>query len=279
MPYADFLRTDYWKQVAQQVKARDSFKCRICNSPRTLDVHHRSYQHRGWDHLHMDDLTTLCRNCHHRHHFPPEASVQTKVVVKTVVKYVEKPASGFAPLAVWALLSKSEKRFYRKAAIDLHRKAKHLCKLGRDEVLRLLAAKTNAPKPEPKKPGPAFTPPQDGLPRLNGSVVVGDLALVEADMPPGDPIVLTREILNKCRANGVFTTATARALGILQKDMTHGWATRLEGTTVSRETLLNAMRGRCLYSPATFRKRRKEERRLRALIPPIVTYANLEKGP
>lgn len=64
MPYGDFLKTEYWREVAKLVKARDGMKCRVCNSSRTLDAHHRSYQFRGCDHLHMDELITLCRVCH-----------------------------------------------------------------------------------------------------------------------------------------------------------------------------------------------------------------------
>ncbi len=272
MLYADFLKTDYWKEVAKQVRKRDGHKCRVCNSPRSLDVHHRDYRFRGFDHLHMDELTTLCHVCHHRHHFPQDE--KPRVVIQTVVKYVEsRPVNH--PLRQMKLQTKAERRFFRNAAQRLGMKAKQLMKSGRPETERLLELfYRRQPKkfvmspseirqeatPIPKAKGPAQTPPQDGLPRLNGSVVVGDLNSVEADMPPGEQIVLTREILNKCRANGAFTTATVKALGLAPKGMAKGWAIRLEGTTVTRETLLNAMRGRCLYSPATLRERRKRER-------------------
>lgn len=259
MPYKEFLATAYWKSVAAVVKERDGRKCVVCNSPKKIAAHHRTYRHHGEEHLHLSDLTTLCEECHQRHHFPPEPA---KVVVKTVVEYVRRPEPTFEPqpLTLWSLLSKPEKRFYRRAAMDLGRKAKNLAKLGRDEVNRMLAMK-HAPKPEPAPIiGQNSSPVLLDYPRYKGCIVMGDISSVEADMPAGEEIVLTREILNKCRANGSFTTATVRGFGISRKDMTRGWAERLEGQTVSRETLLTAMRGRHLYSTKTFKIQRKIER-------------------
>lgn len=62
--YHDYLKTDYWKAVAGAVKAKAKFKCQVCNSPHDLDAHHRTYEHRGNELNHLEDLICLCRRCH-----------------------------------------------------------------------------------------------------------------------------------------------------------------------------------------------------------------------
>jgi hypothetical protein len=64
MPYKDFLKTDYWqKQVRPIIIERDK-RCRTCGSTENLEVHHISYEHRGDDINHLENLTLLCRGCH-----------------------------------------------------------------------------------------------------------------------------------------------------------------------------------------------------------------------
>ena len=41
-------------------------RCQLCNTGGSLQVHHRTYQRRGYERL--DDLTVLCRKCHERQH-------------------------------------------------------------------------------------------------------------------------------------------------------------------------------------------------------------------
>jgi hypothetical protein len=251
LEYRVFLETPYWRSVAAAVKARDGRKCVVCNSPRKIAAHHRTYAHHGAEHLHLGDLTTLCDDCHQRHHFPPPPP---QVVVKTVVQIRQVPVQPWQPQSVppgesyWHLLSKQEKRFYRKAAIKLGRKARKLYLLGRATVFAMLAG----------KPAPCSAKPQEAAPKLNGFAVVGDLASVEADMPAGEEIVLTRALIRKCQANGSFTTATLKALGFTDvRNMKSGWTRELEGKTVPRAVLYEAMRGRHLYSPSTLKKRDK----------------------
>lgn len=171
-------------------------------------------------------------------------------MVKTVVQYVTSPASDYG--TTWAGLTKQDKKFFRKAAMKLCIKAKNLFKMGHPKVMAMLNERRNGKPPS--------LPTQNGLPKLNGCVVVGDLNSVEADMPPGEEIVLTREILNKCRANGAFTTETMKAFGLSYACLKPGWAQTLIGAKYAREVILKAMRGRHLYSPATFKARRKKER-------------------
>lgn len=65
MRYADFLQTDYWKMVSEQVKKRANYKCQVCGrSNVVLNAHHNTYEHRGEEYLYMEDLVCLCKDCH-----------------------------------------------------------------------------------------------------------------------------------------------------------------------------------------------------------------------
>lgn len=75
MKYHDYLQTDYWKEVSLAVKKRAGWRCQVCNSPHDLDAHHRTYDHRGRELDHLDDLVCLCRRCHAVFH----GKVETKV--------------------------------------------------------------------------------------------------------------------------------------------------------------------------------------------------------
>jgi len=70
LKWPDFRETLYWKCAAQLCKARASNRCQLCNRQFNLAAHHRTYTIHGREHLHIDDLTCLCKGCHHRHHFP-----------------------------------------------------------------------------------------------------------------------------------------------------------------------------------------------------------------
>lgn len=66
--YQDYLQTSYWKNVSLAVKRRFGWKCGICNSPLDLCAHHRTYEHRGNELEHLDDLICLCKKCHQIFH-------------------------------------------------------------------------------------------------------------------------------------------------------------------------------------------------------------------
>ena len=72
MPYREFLGTEYWRVASTYVK-RKIRACR-CGEGRMsrLQVHHLSYEHRGAEHLHLEDLQVLCDPCHAlAHGLPP----------------------------------------------------------------------------------------------------------------------------------------------------------------------------------------------------------------
>ena len=66
--YKEFLKSNYWKQVKNMVLERDNYTCRGCGSNSQLEVHHLTYKNHFSEHKHLDDLATLCRNCHELSH-------------------------------------------------------------------------------------------------------------------------------------------------------------------------------------------------------------------
>jgi hypothetical protein len=65
LPYDEFLQTSYWLAVSNHVREKYPW-CVLCVEPltRPLEVHHRTYAHKGSEWLHLDDLSVLCHECH-----------------------------------------------------------------------------------------------------------------------------------------------------------------------------------------------------------------------
>lgn len=62
MPYSDYLKSPEWlrrRQVALKVM---DYRCQLCNSAESLQVHHRDYSRLGCER--MTDLIILCTECH-----------------------------------------------------------------------------------------------------------------------------------------------------------------------------------------------------------------------
>lgn len=66
MPYAEYLLTPEWQKKRMKALRFAQFRCQLCNSPDSLNVHHRTYERRGNELL--GDLITLCRDCHEIFH-------------------------------------------------------------------------------------------------------------------------------------------------------------------------------------------------------------------
>jgi hypothetical protein len=62
MPYDEYLRTPEWKKRRKKQLKSAGHRCQVCNSPKRLNVHHRTYDRRGQEL--PQDLIVLCRNCH-----------------------------------------------------------------------------------------------------------------------------------------------------------------------------------------------------------------------
>jgi len=68
LPYRDFLTTIYWQIVRNYVLYKRGYSCELCNNKDSLNVHHKTYEHHGEEHLHLEDLIVLCRMCHSKFH-------------------------------------------------------------------------------------------------------------------------------------------------------------------------------------------------------------------
>jgi hypothetical protein len=75
--YLDYLQSQEWKDIRLKVLQRDRYRCVDCGAKGKLDVHHTSYKRLF--HEDLDDLISLCRQCHESEHKP------------TVSKYAKRP--------------------------------------------------------------------------------------------------------------------------------------------------------------------------------------------
>lgn len=89
---------------------------------------------------------------------------------------------------------------------------------------------------------------RDGKIKMRPESKPTDAAWVEANLPAGDPVTLTAELVIKCRTprNG-FTNATLRALDV-RPPLIKGWVRRLVGKQISRESYRQALLGRTIYN-------------------------------
>ena len=67
MQYYEYIHSEEWRQKRNQVLKRDGFRCQMCGTAKNLRVHHISYEHLNQDEE-LDDLITLCDNCHTKIH-------------------------------------------------------------------------------------------------------------------------------------------------------------------------------------------------------------------
>lgn len=61
--YNKYMSSGYWKDIKEQILERDKHKCRLCNSKKNLQVHHRTYD--NLYHEDLEELITLCKKCHY----------------------------------------------------------------------------------------------------------------------------------------------------------------------------------------------------------------------
>ncbi len=76
LPYQKFLESEYWSVIRAVAVSRCHGKCQLCSSRGLLHTHHKTYENRGREYAHMDDLICLCRACHQKFHdkLPKEPS-------------------------------------------------------------------------------------------------------------------------------------------------------------------------------------------------------------
>lgn len=66
MDYKVYLLTPHWKRLREQALGRARHRCQVCNASSLLNVHHRTYERRGFELDH--DLIVLCNDCHQLFH-------------------------------------------------------------------------------------------------------------------------------------------------------------------------------------------------------------------
>ena len=66
--YQEFLGSEYWHNVRKLVWKRDKYRCLRCESEKNLQTHHITYEHHFEEHLYLEDLETLCKDCHEKEH-------------------------------------------------------------------------------------------------------------------------------------------------------------------------------------------------------------------
>jgi len=64
--YAEYLKSDHWKQLRRIVLRRDKCRCQECHKF-GWQVHHRFYRD-DWEDAQPEDCVTLCRRCHEKQH-------------------------------------------------------------------------------------------------------------------------------------------------------------------------------------------------------------------
>lgn len=69
MRYAELLKTATWWKKTQLVKARDGFRCTLCESKNCLSVHHVEYLGRFPEDTPIEKLRTVCQQCHDVIHY------------------------------------------------------------------------------------------------------------------------------------------------------------------------------------------------------------------
>jgi len=67
--YQDYLKSEGWHVRRELIKSRDHYRCRLCHSAESLQVHHATYENRGAEK--DNDLITLCGECHAKFHQEP----------------------------------------------------------------------------------------------------------------------------------------------------------------------------------------------------------------
>jgi 5-methylcytosine-specific restriction endonuclease McrA len=70
MSHNDYFNTHHWELARSAALKRDENRCADCGisiEKKPLEVHHITYIRRGKEHL--DDLMTLCQDCHQERHF------------------------------------------------------------------------------------------------------------------------------------------------------------------------------------------------------------------
>lgn len=62
LDYYQYIHSKEWGVKADAAKRRAGGRCQVCNSPKRLTAHHRTYANLGNEK--PEDITVLCKECH-----------------------------------------------------------------------------------------------------------------------------------------------------------------------------------------------------------------------
>ncbi len=99
------LNDDYKDQIRfggnkKRVLERDGYKCVECGKIKGLTVHHKDHSGNGENpNNDMDNLITLCRSCHMRHHASGENNYLYKHITKEQIIEVRKASTSWEEVA------------------------------------------------------------------------------------------------------------------------------------------------------------------------------------
>lgn len=64
MGYQEFLSTRYWYAIRLKIRSLQK-SCQCCTAEADVfQIHHRTYEHHGYEHKNLEDLRLLCFRCH-----------------------------------------------------------------------------------------------------------------------------------------------------------------------------------------------------------------------
>lgn len=155
--YREYIQSDAWRDIALRVKLKSGSRCMLCNSPKNLDVHHRTYAHLGREREHMEDLICLCRECHQSHHMVMRER-------KTFGAVKMREASAPVPSSWTPPITRPGKKDWRQVVLEkrAERKTKKLMRKER-EVRIQEEAKARKIQGFAKIPNPGKEKPRQGL--------------------------------------------------------------------------------------------------------------------
>lgn len=95
MRYADKLKDPRWQRVRLKVFERDNWTCLLCDATeKTLHAHHLNYAGEPWE-APLEDITTLCEDCHRNlHNIEEEQPATIEGVASLICKQIASSMGG-----------------------------------------------------------------------------------------------------------------------------------------------------------------------------------------
>ena len=91
--YDEFLTSPEWKAIRSKVLERAERRCQVCNSKKSIQIHHRVYKCE-WGKENLNDLIALCSNCHSLFHHVESENKPSQSSTKKSYQNKPKTAKG-----------------------------------------------------------------------------------------------------------------------------------------------------------------------------------------